>query len=125
MGNKANVERLRKWLTDWHAHRTAEAGQKKKAAPSQVKGDDGKGFRGALLSGQPGIGKTTAVHAVCAELGWEAIEFNASDTRSKKSLKEKVAELTGSHTLASYFAPVTGPNEHGALQTQQVTTKIT
>ena len=44
-------------------------------------------FRAVLLSGPPGIGKTSSALAVCKDLGFQAIEFNASDTRSKKALE--------------------------------------
>ena len=41
-------------------------------------------FRGVMISGPPGIGKTTSAH-LCAKLeGFTPIELNASDVRSKK-----------------------------------------
>ncbi len=41
-------------------------------------------FRAVLITGSPGIGKTTSAH-LCAQLeGYTPIEMNASDTRSKK-----------------------------------------
>jgi len=41
-------------------------------------------YRGVLITGSPGIGKTTSAH-LCAKLaGYIPIELNASDTRSKK-----------------------------------------
>ena len=41
-------------------------------------------FRAVLLTGSPGIGKTTSAH-LCAKLeGFTPIELNASDARSKK-----------------------------------------
>jgi replication factor C subunit 1 len=43
-------------------------------------------LRAALLSGPPGIGKTTAAHLVAAECGFDILELNASDARNKKSL---------------------------------------
>jgi len=41
-------------------------------------------FRGMMITGPPGIGKTTSAH-LCAKLaGFTPIELNASDARSKK-----------------------------------------
>lgn len=49
-------------------------------------------FRAVLISGPPGIGKTTTAH-LCAKLeGFTPIELNASDARSKK-LVEASARL--------------------------------
>ncbi len=36
-----------------------------------------------LLYGKPGIGKTSAAYALAHDLGWEIIEMNASDQRTK------------------------------------------
>lgn len=41
-------------------------------------------FRAVMITGPPGIGKTTSAH-LCAKLeGYTPIELNASDARSKK-----------------------------------------
>ncbi|ORD95675.1 RFC1 [Hepatospora eriocheir] len=48
----------------------------------------------ALVSGSPGMGKTTAVGVICKELGFTLIEFNASDTRNKKMLVASLKSQT-------------------------------
>jgi replication factor C subunit 1 len=65
--------------------------------------DDGSFYKAALLSGPPGVGKTTTAHLVCQELGFDIIEFNASDTRSKKLLHAEVSELMSSKTIKGFF----------------------
>lgn len=45
------------------------------------------GYRAVLISGAPGIGKTTAAHVVAQLAGYKVLELNASDARSKKLLE--------------------------------------
>ncbi|CAH1774477.1 unnamed protein product [Owenia fusiformis] len=99
-GDKSNAKKLFNWLRDWHKY----CGEgKAKTGPSKW-GEDGRGYRAALLSGPPGIGKTTSATLVCQEAGFTYVELNASDTRSKKSLQSEVAEALNNHTLMDYFS---------------------
>jgi replication factor C subunit 1 len=74
--------------------------------PKEPKKDDSdSAFKGLLISGPPGIGKTTAINVVAQEAGYEVLEFNASDTRSKKSLHEEVSDLIGNRGISEFFRP--------------------
>ena len=75
-GNKGQIEKLQGWLGSWDA--SLKSGFKKP-------GKEGMNvFRAVMITGPPGIGKTTSAH-LCAKLaGFTPIELNASDARSKK-----------------------------------------
>jgi len=55
--------------------------------------------RAAVLSGPPGVGKTTAALALAAELGWTLVEMNASDARNEQSVEQVAGRAAVSHTL--------------------------
>ncbi|RKP19960.1 DNA replication factor C, large subunit [Rozella allomycis CSF55] len=82
VGNKSNVDKLVNWLKGW----TSSTPQK-----------------AVLISGPPGIGKTSSVFVVASELNYSIIEFNASDTRSKKSLEATVKHLIDNKSLNQFF----------------------
>ncbi|XP_033105494.1 replication factor C subunit 1-like [Anneissia japonica] len=98
-GDKSNVKKLMRWLKEWDTHN---------ATGTSIKGkynrDTGAGCKAALLSGPPGIGKTTSATLVCKEVGYSFVEFNASDTRSKKSLQTVVSELLDNQDITTLMS---------------------
>lgn len=95
-GNKANVERIQNWLKGWSKARKYEF---------QKRGADGMGgYRAIIISGPPGIGKTTAAHLAAKLEGFDVLESNASDTRSKKLVETGVSEVVNNTSLLGYFA---------------------
>ncbi|NXI57415.1 RFC1 factor, partial [Chloroceryle aenea] len=98
-GEQSCANKLLRWLRNWHKS-ISEDGQ---AKTSKTGGkDDSTGFKAALLSGPPGVGKTTTASLVCKELGYSYVELNASDTRSKNSLKEVVAESLNNTSIKDF-----------------------
>lgn len=99
-GPASNCQKLINWLQKWDSNND---GTKKHARPNPwAKNDDGSSFKAVLLSGPPGVGKTTTAHLVCKELGYDIVEFNASDTRSKRLLQEQVSSLLSNKSLNAY-----------------------
>ncbi|ETN43692.1 uncharacterized protein HMPREF1541_02851 [Cyphellophora europaea CBS 101466] len=95
-GNKATVERLQKWLQGWR--RNAKFNFKKA-------GPDGDGIRrAAMLFGPPGVGKTTAAHLIAKLEGYDVVETNASDTRSKKLMEAALKGVLDTKSIMGYFA---------------------
>ncbi|MFW6017751.1 MAG: replication factor C large subunit [Halapricum sp.] len=76
-GNDKARDALRKWADTWEGHREA-----------------------VVLHGSPGVGKTSAAHALASDKGWPTIELNASDARTKDVIERVAGEAARSGTLA-------------------------
>jgi len=101
LGNGENVRKLQNWLKTWEdTFNTAPKNGKVRAFNPRT-----GPFKAALLSGPPGIGKTTTAVLVAEEANRHVLELNASDTRSKKTLEATLGDVTGNQVLS--FAPTT------------------
>merc|ERR1719300_1807973 len=101
-GDKSNMNKLKNWLNGWNGNHLHSVGKKaSKPAPWGMANDNGAWAKCALLSGPPGVGKTTTAYLVSKELGYDVVEMNASDTRSKKMLAGSVADTLNTTSVAS------------------------
>lgn len=94
-GNKGQINKLQSWLASWFDN--AKSGFKNP-------GSDGSGvFRACLISGPPGIGKTSAAHLVAHNLGYDVLEKNASDVRSKSLLNSNLKSVLSNTSVVGFF----------------------
>lgn len=52
--------------------------------------------RALLIIGSPGLGKSSSADIISRELGYDVIEFNASDIRSQKTIQDEVSDAVSS-----------------------------
>jgi len=75
-GNNKARDSLEEWAKTWDDHRKA-----------------------AIVHGSPGVGKTSAAHALASDMGWPVMELNASDDRQADVIKRVAGEASKSGTL--------------------------
>ena len=66
-GNDTQRKRIRNWLTSWE-----------RGTPNK---------RGLMLTGPPGVGKTSLATAIANDMGWNVVELNASDQRNAAAIR--------------------------------------
>ena len=117
-GDKSNLNKLRMWLLDWNKNHdiNGKNGAPKQAARGAANGN-GAWAKCSLLSGPPGVGKTTTAYLVCKELGYDVVEMNASDTRSKKMLGVNVSDILNTTSVASIMGK---GNENNTVTSKRV-----
>ena len=102
IGNDDSNRRILKWMSTWE-RAIANYGKKGNKTPALEDVDEyGRPLHKILLiSGPPGVGKTTAAHVIAKQKGFVPLEVNASDERGSKVIREKVGIALGSHQVIS------------------------
>jgi len=95
VGNGPAIGKLREWLHDWP--KSLACGFKKPGKNAM------NVFRAVLISGPPGIGKTSAAHIIAKMEGYTPIELNASDVRSKKLIEASLSDTINNSSLDSWY----------------------
>ena len=99
-GDKSNMRKLTNWLQNWTKNHAHGGKPPQRPPPWNAGADNGAWAKCALLSGPPGVGKTTTAYLVSRDLGYDVMEMNASDARSKKMLEASISDAVSSQSLS-------------------------
>ena len=75
-GNDKARDALEEWAETWDDHGEA-----------------------VVVYGSPGVGKTSAAHALAEDMGWPVLEMNASDARTKDEIERFAGRAASNSTL--------------------------
>ena len=112
VGNRAAIDSLWEWVSDWED--VVIKGNKKQTNAWFGNWADAPkpNAKACLISGNCGIGKSTAARVICKELGFEVLEMNASEQRNKKVIDEMIGNLSTNQSM-DYFKPGTNMAKQG------------
>ena len=113
VGNQTALRSLDSWIRNWEGMHLLNTIPK--PGPSASWGmtkDKGASAKAALISGPPGIGKSTAAAILGRHYGYDILELNASDNRAAKQVKELLTDALGS-TVISFARPHSASSSSG------------
>lgn len=93
VGNGYQISKLEQWLSNWERILENEKMNSSKKSKKRKSDIEFLNYKAVLLSGLPGIGKTSAARIIPKQLGFHSIEQNASDIRNKSSVESVLTSL--------------------------------
>lgn len=102
VGDDRTHRQVLRWLKAWDSLVFPKAGKPKVLAPKRpgAEVDEEKAHKKILLlTGPPGLGKTTLAHVCARQAGYEVMEINASDERSRDVVKGRIRTSVGTESV--------------------------
>lgn len=117
VGDDFTNRQVLRWLKHWdpivfpHAAKTKPAAAIRKQQQSQQQEEEKPHKKILMLTGPPGLGKTTLAHVCARQAGYEVLEINASDDRSRDVVKGRIRTSLGTESVKTVEHAKTKPGE--------------
>lgn len=104
VGDDLTNRQVLRWLKRWdtivfpNSSRPKPASARKQGAQQQEE-EERQHRKILMLTGPPGLGKTTLAHVCARQAGYEVLEINASDDRSKDVVKGRIRTSLGTESV--------------------------
>lgn len=97
IGDERTHRSVMRWLKRWESIVYPNLAR---AKPKKTGNEEERSHRKVLLlCGPPGLGKTTLAHVCAKQAGYEVLEINASDDRSKDVVKGRIRDALGTENV--------------------------
>lgn len=100
VGDERTHRTVLRWLKGWDSV-VFPGSSRPRPKPNAFEEGIGEGIHRKimLLTGPPGLGKTTLAHVCARQAGYEVVEINASDERSKDVVKGRIRDIVGTENV--------------------------
>ncbi|KAL8736067.1 MAG: hypothetical protein Q9181_002581 [Wetmoreana brouardii] len=100
VGDERTHREVLRWVKHWDPVVFPGSGEAIARSKSYENTTEGRPYRKILLlTGPPGLGKTTLAHVCARQAGYEVVEINASDERSRDVVKGRIRDMAGTENV--------------------------